>query len=174
MKKVITLIAIGCLGVFGFTSTAFAGFMNFGVGPGCSPIEHVDATSLVNGDFFSGRISRNAITKQNPRGKAIADPDGDGLTNSLEECINDALIGFCSTLGGNESANISFTDDGAAPKGNQQLFTVTFDNVSTCNISECSDHVDNSDADGRIDFGGHKPNLPDLQCTDYNDNNEAP
>jgi len=135
-----------------------------------SSIEGLDVTTdLANGNCFTGRIATTAVSGVNPNGTPVEDPDGDGFTTSLEECINDALVGFCTTVGGDDTGVISLTPGATSgKKNNKQDFTVTFNNVSGCAVTECSDHVDNEAiGDGLIDF----PNDP--ECSDYNDNNES-
>jgi len=162
-----TAVLFVTIGIFLVTGTASAQ-MFLGRGPGCSAIGGVVATDLVDEDSFTGRIGTTGASGFNPKRKAVGDPDGDGFTDSLEECINDSLVGFCTTLNGEDSDVISVVL--GAPSGrknNKQEFTVTFDDVSSCRITQCSDQVDNDgDGDG-IDF----PNDP--QCTDYDDDDES-
>ncbi len=164
LSTVVMIMVLG-VGISLLTNTAFAQ-TNFGVGPGCSPIEGVDATTLVNGDFFTGKISCNGVTGLNPNATAAnTTDDGDPYLDSLEACINDALVGFCSTINGNESG--AYTISTIIPIGkNQCFFTLTFSDVSTCGASQCSDNVDN-DGDLLVDFPA------DPQCADYNDNDES-
>jgi hypothetical protein len=85
----------------------------------------------------------------------------------LEECINDALVGYCTTINGDDSATISVTPgETTGRNGEKQLFQVTFLDVSGCGISQCSDREDN-DADTFADY----PNDPD--CLDYDDDSES-
>jgi len=143
--------------------------LDFGTGPGCSPIEGVLATTIANGDTFTGRIGTTGVSGFNKNGKPADNSDADAFTDSVEECINDALIGFCTTILGNDNACISVAPGGTSGKnGNKQEFTVTFDVAACCMVTQCSDQVDNEGApDGLIDF----PDDP--QCTDYDDNDES-
>jgi len=160
-----TAVLFVTMGIFLVTGAASA--FNFGVGFGCSPIGDVLATALTNGDTFTGRIGTTGVSGFNPKGKAVGDPDGDGFTDSLEECINDSLIGFCTTLGGNDSTVITVQEGAKSGKKlNKQEFTVTFVDTSGCNVTECSDGVDN-DGNGLADFPA------DTQCTDYDDGDES-
>ena len=133
MKNVITLIAIGCLGVFGFTSTALAGIpTNFGSGPGCSAIEGVDATSINDGDFFEVRIGTTGVTRFNKNGKPADDADSDTFTDSLEMCISDALHGYC-TLVFTANTNIAISGISQVGRnGQQSLFTITNSRKCIC------------------------------------------
>ncbi len=140
---------------------------DFGLGPGCSPIEGVDATALTNGDMFIGRIGATGVSGFNKNGKAADNSDIDAFTDSVEECINDALFGYCTTLLRDDTAFISVTPGATSgKKNNKQLFTVVFVDVSGCDISECSDQADN-DADTLTDF----PDDP--ECLDYDDDDES-
>jgi hypothetical protein len=49
---------------------------------------------------------------------------------------------------------------------NKQLFTVVFENIEGCGISQCSDHIDN-DYDTFTDYP------KDPQCLDYDDDEEG-
>ena len=170
MKIGSSLIAILCLSAFGFTSTALA--FDFGVGTGCSPIEGVEALSLTNGDTFVGRIGSGAVSGFNKNGKPVDNADGDAYTDSMEECINDALHGYCTTVFGFDT-NLTVTFVAFEGKKNQKSqFRVTFDDTSGCATSQCSDHADN-DTDGTRDFGGAHGFLADTDCSDYNDNSES-
>jgi hypothetical protein len=138
---------------------------NLGEGPGCSAVEGVDATTLVIGNCFTGKIGVPGVTGLNKNGKPADNSDTDAFTDSLEACINDALVGFCTTILGDEDGVIDL-DPGDVVGNNQQWFTVTI--LGACGTSQCSDHVDNEIIpDGLIDF----PDDP--QCTDYNDNDES-
>lgn len=143
--------------------TASAGLI--GLGPGCSAIEGLDEATLVDGDSFIGKISCNGVLGTNPNGRPVdTTDDGDQYTDSLEACINDALVGYCSTIGGDESD--IYTVALVVQVGNQCVFTLTFDDTLGCATSECSDHVDN-DLDGFVDFPA------DPECSDYDDPNES-
>ena len=141
---------------------------DLGSGPGCSAIEGLNVTlDLVNGNCFTGRIGVPGVTGFNKNGKPVnTTNDGDAFTDSLEECINDALVGYCTTILGDDDGVIGLAP-GSPVGNNQQNFTVTFLDISGCAITQCSDHVDN-DLDGATDF----PDDP--ECTDYDDNNESP
>ena len=130
----------------------------------------MDATTLSNGDFFIGRIGRNGVTGFNKNGKPVDNSDGDAFTDSMEECINDALQGHCSTVGGTEAGVYDVTP--LVLSKNQQTFLLEFLDVSGCALTECSDHAEN-DVDGRRDFGGAHGFLRDLQCSDYDDDDES-
>ena len=168
MRKLGALTAAAALALapmLTFVSTASA--FDFGSGPGCSPIEGVDATALGIGDTFEGRIGTTAVSGFNKNGKPADNSDTDAFTDSVEECINDALVGFCTTILGNDDAFITVTPGGTQGRNNQQqLFTVVFDDVSNCAVTQCSDRVDN-DADTFIDFPA------DPECTDYDDDDES-
>jgi len=160
-----TAVFFVTIGIFLVTGTASA--FNFGVGSGCSPIEGVLATSLTNGDTFTGRIGTTGVSGFNKNGKPADNSDADLFTDSLEECINDALIGHCTTLLGDDNAVISVVAGATSGRNNnKQEFTVTFDDVSGCAVTQCSDQVDN-DVDSFTDFPA------DPQCTDYSDDNES-
>ena len=167
MRKLATLTAVAALAAFGYAGAAQA--VDLGAGPGCSPIENVLATTLNNADFFDGRIGTTGVSGFNKNGNPADNSDIDDFTDSLEECINDALIGFCTTILGDDSAAITVVAGATEGKNNnKQVFTVTFDDASVCAVTQCSDKVDNEGApDGLIDF----PDDP--ECTDYNDNNES-
>ena len=103
----------------------------------------------------------------------------------MEGCINDALVGYCGTIGGDDDLVYSYvpvTKEACEAAGitrvhkNQQCFKVTFEDQSwrgACALSECSDHVDN-DGDCKADFGGASGLPPDDACTDYDDDDESP
>ena len=161
-----TAVLFVTIGIFLVTGTASAQ-MFLGSGPGCSAIGGVNVTDLADGDSFTGRIGTTGVSGVNPAGKPVGDPDEDGFTDSLEECINDSLIGFCTTLNRDDSDFISVAPGATSGrKLNKQEFTVTFDDVSRCGITECSDQV-NNDGDTLADFPA------DLECTDYDDNDES-
>jgi hypothetical protein len=83
--KVTYLAAVLGLAVGGAMSTAstpVAAF-DFGDGSGCSAISGADITGL-EGDSFEGTMGLKALTSE-------ADADGDGLPDSVENCICDAL-----------------------------------------------------------------------------------
>jgi len=146
--------------------SGIASAFDFGVGTGCSAIGGVDATSLSNGDTFIGRIGSTAVSGFNKNGKPADNSDTDAFTNSVEECINDALVGYCTTVLGDDTNFISVTPGATSGKANnKQLFTVVFENIEGCGISQCSDHVDN-DSDTFTDYP------KDPQCRDYDDNVE--
>ena len=69
-------------GVFTFLASPVVAF-DFGEGPGCSAISGADITGL-DGDSFIGTMGLKALTK-------AEDTDGDGLPDSVENCICDAL-----------------------------------------------------------------------------------
>lgn len=128
MMKLVMLLPIGLLLLAG----AAAAQTNYGVGPGCSAIEGVDATTIQLGDSFTGRIGHGSVTGYNPQGKPTDDTDLDGLTDSLEECINDALVGYISDIDQDDSACIVVapgSDDGH--NNQRKYFTVTFSGTCT-------------------------------------------
>ena len=161
---------------------------HYGAGPGCSAIEGILATDLTNVDMFIGRINLGQLRTSggNHKGKGnFGNSDSDALSDSLEECINDALIGYCGTIGGDDNTAYSFElwDCGSAgltQRGNQACFKITFEEEAwsgrhdggKCAISECSDHVDN-DGSCRADFGGAIGLPPDDGCADYDDDDES-
>lgn len=165
MKNILLLsfvIVLLCVG----TGTALAQ-TSLGVGPGCSAIQGVDATTLVNGDTFIGRIGATAVSGFNKNGFPADDTDGDGLTDSIESCINDALYGHCGDIDSDDSAAIMVTPlDTEGKNNNKQWFMVEFVDVSVCGVTECSDHLDN-DEDYLVDFPD------DLDCENYSDDSEA-
>jgi len=162
-----TAVLFVTIGIFLVTGTASAQ-MDLGSGPGCSAIGGINVTTLSVNDFFTGRIGTTGVSGVNPKGKPVGDPDGDGFTDSLEECINDSLVGFCTTLVGDDSAVIDVQGGiTSGKKDNKQEFTVIFLNVDDCDVTQCSDQIDNDGAGDGIDF----PNDP--QCTDYDDDNES-
>jgi hypothetical protein len=155
-------ILVSALGWSGMASA-----LDFGVGNGCSAIGGINATDLTPGDMFTGRIGSTGVSGFNRNLKPADNSDTDSFTDSLEECINDSLIGYCTTVLGDDSAVISVTPgDTSGKKGNKQLFTVEFLDVTECGISQCSDHEDN-DLDGLTDY----PNDP--ECLDYDDDDES-
>ena len=159
-----TLVAI-LFSAFGWSSMASA--VDFGVGNGCSAIGGVEATDLTAGDTFMGRIGSTGVSGFNKNGKAADNSDADTFTDSLEECINDALIGYCTTILGDDTNAISVTPLATSGKrNNKQLFEVTFVDVSGCGISQCSDQEDN-DTDTFTDY----PDDP--ECLDYDDDDES-
>lgn len=165
MKRLATTLASSAL-VLGFIVPAHA--YDFGSGPGCSAIAGVDATRLTAGDTFTGRIGRTGVTGLNPRGKPVDNWDGDAFTNSLEECINDALLGYCTTLYRDDTGVIEVVPGPVeGRRGEQQWFTVTFLDPSACGISQCSNHQDD-DGDGFADYPA------DPYCRDYDDHSEYP
>jgi hypothetical protein len=144
-----------------------ASALDFGLGNGCSAIGGVEATDLTAGDTFMGRIGTTGVSGFNKNGKPADNSDTDAFTDSLEECINDSLIGYCTTIGGDDSAVISVTPgDISGKRNNKQVFTVTFVDVSGCGISQCSDQEDN-DTDTFTDY----PDDP--ECLDYDDDDES-
>jgi len=173
---------------------------NLGIGPGCSAIEGLDVTSdLVNGNCFTGRIGTTGVSGVTPNGSPAQDSDGDGCTDSLEECINSALVGFCSDVdvndcdeapgdGGEDITYVQGTKSGS--KMNKQEFTATFQDITNCAITQCSNQVDDEPAacvgglcvnggavcvdsstcppgDGLIDY----PDDP--ECDSFSDNDES-
>jgi hypothetical protein len=159
-----TLVAI-LSSTFGGSGRAMA--LDFGIGNGCSAIGGVEATDLTSGDIFVGRIGYPGVSGINKNGKPADNADSDVFTNSVEECINDALVGFCTTINGDDSAVISVTPGATSgKKGNKQLFTVEFLDVSNCSISQCSDQIDN-DTDTFTDYP------KDPECLDYDDDDES-
>ena len=100
---------------------AHSGPTLIGTGTGCSAIEHFDATHLVDGDMFIGRINLQSVTGEHHKGKKkdgtdreLDNSDADAYMDSLEECINDALHGYCTTLGGDDDILIVEVVDCAA------------------------------------------------------------
>jgi len=207
-KLLLTIIAVMFLsgGIFLSAGTVNAQ-MDFGTGPGCSPIEGVDATTLVGsgtcnlgtgfcsndgtvacasdvdclglGDMFTGRIGTTAVNRVNKNNKPADNSDGDQCSDSIEECINDALFGFCTEVFVSDCDDV---EDGITvnskvtyeklnvegKKGNKRNFKVTFLDTSECAITECSDQVNNDGLqDSDIDF----PDDP--QCMDYSDDDES-
>ncbi len=174
MKKTILTLTVIFAG-FGFSHTVFA--FDFGSGTGCSAIGGIDATALTSGDTFTGRIGATGVSGFNKKNKPVDDTDGDGFTNSLEECINDALVGYCTTITGDDSAAITVIPGATSGrKNNKQEFTVIFEDVSGCGVSQCSDHVDN---EASLDLGdeGTSDGLSDFpadpECDDYDDDDES-
>ena len=154
----ITILALGWSGI--------ASAYDFGMGKGCSAIGGLNAEDLTDGDTFIGRIGTTGVSGFNKNGKPADNSDADAFTDSVEECINDSLIGYCTTLQGDDSNVISVTPgETSGKKGNKQLFTVVFLDTSGCSVSECSDQEDNDD-DGLTDY----PNDP--ECLDYDDDDE--
>ena len=139
---------------------------DLGSGDGCSAIEGVDATTLVNGNCFTGKIGTTSVSGVNPKGKQPTNSDSDAFTNGLEECLNDSLIGFCTEILVDDTGVIDLIPGMLVKKDKQQFFTVTFLDVSGCGITECSDNVDN-DGDTLIDFSG------DPECDDFSDDDES-
>ena len=134
MRKLATFTAVAALVAAGgllLTPGIASAQTAFGTGPGCSAIGDVVAMTLVNGDTFTGRISKNAITGLNPKGFAVDNSDADIFTDSLEECIEDSLIGSCLDINVDDSGVIGVVD-GADVGKNQTFFTVTFLDVSGC------------------------------------------
>jgi len=158
-------------GVFLTTKTASA--QDLGSGPGCSAIEGLNIASLSDNDFFVGIINRVAVLGSNHKGKGSPDnSDTDAFSDSLEMCINDALVGFCSTIFGDDPGCYTLSDQTQVSR-NRYSFKITFlDVAACCATSACSDHVDN-DLDGFRDFGGAEGFLMDPECTDYDDNDES-
>ncbi len=127
-----TAVLFVTIGIFLVTGTASAQ-TNFGAGPGCSAIGGVVATDLVNGDSFTGRIGTTGVSGLNKNGKPADNSDTDAFTDSLEECINDALIGFCTEILVDDTGVISVAlGPTSGRNGNKQDFTVTFVDVSGC------------------------------------------
>lgn len=158
----LTILAISTC-AWSITASAF----DFGIGEGCSAIGGVDATALTNGDTFVGRIGSTGVSGFNKNGRPADNSDNDTFTDSLEECINDALVGYCTTVNGDDTAVISVTPGATLGRNNnKQLFTVTFLDVSGCGISQCSDQEDN-DGDTLVDY----PDDP--ECGDYDDDDES-
>ncbi len=179
MKRFMTLIAICCMGVFGFSQVALAGHTgvptdhDLGTGVGCSALEGLDATSIIADDYFVGRIGRNGVDGVNRGGRDVDDFDSDDLTDSMEECINDSLHGYCSAVFNADGSNITLAPLAYAGRNEQQRwFMVTFDGTG-CDTSQCSDHDDN-DSDFTRDFGGAHGDPADVGCDDYDDNDELP
>ena len=149
---------------------------DLGSGPGCSAIGGVDATTIMAGNCFTGKIGTTGVSGVNPNGRPATDTDGDGCTDSLEKCINSSLVGFCSDVdvddcdsdpgdGGEDIIYIPGATEGN--KNSQQNFEVIFQS-GPCAISECSDHMDNeATPDGLIDY----PNDP--QCDSFSDDDES-
>ena len=149
---------------------------DLGSGPGCSAIRGVDATTIMAGNCFTGKIGTTGVSGVNPNGRPATDTDGDGCTDSLEKCINSSLVGFCSDVdvddcdsdpgdGGEDIIYIPGATEGN--KNSQQNFEVIFQS-GPCAISECSDHMDNEAIpDGLIDY----PNDP--QCDSFSDDDES-
>ena len=149
---------------------------DLGSGPGCSAIRGVDATTIMAGNCFTGKIGTTGVSGVNPNGRPATDTDGDGCTDSLEKCINSSLVGFCSDVdvddcdsdpgdGGEDIIYIPGATEGN--KNSQQNFEVIFQS-GPCAISECSDHMDNeATPDGLIDY----PNDP--QCDSFSDDDES-
>jgi hypothetical protein len=135
---------------------------------GCSGIGGVTATDLNDDDCFAGRLSRIAVDNDdNHKGKGDSeDLDDDGISDSMEECINDALIGHCGDVYQDDAGDIDVDNISNFSK-NRTRFDVDFDNTSTlCFVTECSDGIDNDSTEG-TDY----PNDPD--CTSYSDDNET-
>ena len=187
-----------CVGTADCTNDASC---NLGSGPGCSAIEGLDVTTdLVNGNCFTGRIGTTGVSGLNPNGSPAQDSDGDGCTDSLEECINSALVGFCSDVDvddcnlapGDGGEDITYTEgDKSGMKNNLQQFTATFQDISNCAITQCSDQVDNEpaacvggfcanggaacSADGDCPPGDGLIDYPDdPECDSFSDNTESP
>ena len=100
---------------------------DFGSGNGCSAVGGVDATTIVPGDTFQGRIGATGATDQNKNGGAADDGDADGFTDSLEGRINDSLVGFCNDVDRNDAGCIQVTNVTPTGKnGNKATFQVTF------------------------------------------------
>jgi len=193
-KTLLAVMAVLFVGGGSLLVTGTASATNFGTGPGCSPIEGVNATTLTGrgscvtlscaggptpgndcatdadcgaGDTFTGRIGSTAVSGFNSKGKPADDFDDDGNTDSVEECINDALIGFCTGVKVADAGVISVTPGATlGAKGNKQYFTVEFVDVNGCAVTECSDKVDN-DGDGNVDYPA------DNECFDYPDDDEV-
>ena len=168
MRRLATFTAVAALALAPMlTLVSTASAFDFGDGPGCSALGGVDATALTNGDTFMGRIGTTGVSGFNKNGKPADNSDADAFTNSLEECINDSLVGFCTTILGDDSAFITVTPGATQGRNNQQQwFTVVFEDVSNCAVTQCSDGADN-DADTFIDFPA------DPECLDYDDNDES-
>lgn len=167
MRRImIALIAVLCVGGGIFMLTGTSSAFDFGPGPGCSAIEEIDATALTDGDIFMGRIGLAGVTGFNKNGKPADDTDGDGLTDSIEECINDALIGHCGDVDEDDTGDITVLLIGCEKPHSKCWFTATFSDTSGCAITQCSDHDDN-DGDLETDY----PDDP--ECDSYSDDNES-
>jgi hypothetical protein len=164
MKKLAIFTAVAALVMaFGFASPASA--FDFGSGPGCSAIEGVLATNLASGDTFTGRIGTTAVSGYNKNGKPADNSDDDAFTDSIEECINDALVGYVTEVFVFDTAAITVVQGPTSGRNdNKQDFTVTFNTSGF--LSACSDHVDN-DNDTFTDYPA------DSECTDYSDTDES-
>ncbi len=148
---------------------------DLGYGPGCSAIGGLDAETIVACSCFTGKIGTTAVSGVNKKGKAPADADEDGCTDSLEKCINSSLVGYCTDVDvddcdqapGDDGEDIIYTPGQKVKKEKQQAFEVIFQ-TGPCVISERSDHIDNEGApDGLIDY----PNDP--QCASFSDDDES-
>ena len=143
--------------------------------------------------MFVGRINRQSVTGVHHKGNNTHGPrqldndDNDAYVNSMEECINDALHGYCTTLGGDDDiltvVEVDCADFNLSQRGKQGCFKVTFNFPldqdgdldtfpNTCATSECSDHIDN-DCDGTADQGGAHGQSRDIDCSDYDDPDES-
>ncbi len=150
------------------TGTSYAGIagIDLGSGVGCSGIEDLDASTINNADFFTGRIGLAGVTGLNKKGKLADDEDEDGLTDSIEECINDSLMGHCGDVDEVNTGDITIVPLGCEKPHSKCWFGAIFANASICGVTECSDHIDNDgDSDG-IDY----PDDPD--CDSYSDDSE--
>ena len=153
------------------TGTSFAGItgIDLGEGVGCSAIAGIVASEIESGSYFDGRIGLSGVSGRNKKGKPADDADGDGLTDSIEECINDSLIGHCGDVDEDNTGDIIVLDLDDCEKSHSKCwFTATFVNTGVCGNSQCSDYIDNDqDGDG-IDY----PDDPD--CDNYSDDSEVP
>ncbi|HEX9666270.1 MAG TPA: hypothetical protein VGA95_06885 [Thermodesulfobacteriota bacterium] len=148
------------------------------------------------GSSFCGIIGTPGVTGFNKNGKEVDNMDTDDFTDSLEMCINDALIGYCTTKLGDDNGVIElFNTQLQGPNDNKSGFCISFNDTSGCAITECSDHVDNEPAacvagmcvngggtdgagactvDGDCDPGDGFVDFPnDPQCSDYDDDDES-
>ena len=100
------------------------------------------------GSSFCGIIGTPGVSGENKNGKPVDNMDTDDFTDSLEMCINDALIGYCTTKLGDDTGVIDlFNEQLLPPNNNKSGFCISFNDTSGCDITECSDHVDNEFCD---------------------------
>jgi len=174
MKQMTRLGMLLAIGLLVFAGAAVAQ-VDYDTGPGCSAIGGIEATSIGLGDTFSGVIGTPAVTGFNKNGKPTDDSDADGLTDSLEECINDALIGYISDIDQDDSTCIVVAPgDSIGHNGQRKNFTVTFS--GTCTAGDPTLDGDsctaNTDCDGTVGGGvctfACNPGIS--QCSDHVDN----
>lgn len=197
MKHLTRLGMLLAIGLLVFAGAAVAQ-VDYGTGPGCSAIGGIEATSIGLGDTFSGVIGTPAVTGFNKNGKPTDDTDADGLTDSLEECINDSLIGYISDIDQDDSACIELSvGSPIGHNGQRSNFTVTF--AGTCTAGDPALDGDsctaNTDCDGTTGGGActfactagisqcsdqidndadtYIDYGQDPECVDYKDNDEA-